>query len=445
MHILVIDDDESICRTLQITLREEGHEVTTASNGIDGLAAFEQGRPQIVFVDLQLPDISGLDVLRKLRKFEQVPLMVMITGHQDAKATIEAIRIGAFDYIRKPIDLDAIIFSIEKASQLITRPPLEKVKIFETSEDSGAEIVGAHPKIVNVLKQIGHVSQSRIPVLIEGESGTGKELVSKALHHATSPGKPFVAVNCAAIVPSLLESELFGHVKGAFTGADSERTGRFEAAEDGTIFLDEISEAPPDIQVKLLRVLQENEFEKVGDVRPIPLRARVIAATNKDLRGEVSEKRFREDLYHRLAVSVIHVPPLRERKSDIPLLARHMLATISKSLDRQVNGIETRALDRLQNYDWPGNVRELRNTLTRAVVLSREDVISYDVVLESMDLLASTAGYTRTIGTLREAEKRHIELALEYTKWNKAQTAAILGITRVTLRKKIDDYKLHQS
>ena len=298
---------------------------------------------------------------------------------------------------------------------------------------------------MNVLKQIGQVSQSRIPVLIEGESGTGKELVSKALHHATSPGKPFVAVNCAAIVPSLLESELFGHVKGAFTGADSERTGRFEAAEDGTIFLDEISEAPPDIQVKLLRVLQENEFEKVGDVRPIPLRARVIAATNKDLRGEVSEKRFREDLYHRLAVSVIHVPPLRERKSDIPLLARHMLATISKSLDRQVNGIETRALDRLQNYDWPGHVRALRNTVTRAVGLSREDVISYDVVLESMDLLASTAGYTRTIGTLREAEKRHIELALEYTKWNKAQTAAILGITRVTLRKKIDDYKLHQS
>ena len=364
MHILVIDDDESICRALQITLSEAGHKVTTADSGSGGLAAFRRDLPQIVFVDLQLPDISGLDVLRGLAEFEPVPLMVMITGRQDTKATIEAIRLGAFDYIRKPIDLDAIILSLEKAAQLITRPPREKIRILGATEDAEAEIVGAHPKIVSVLKQIGQVSKSKIPVLIEGESGTGKELVSRALHDASSPGKPFVAVNCAAIVPSLLESELFGHVKGAFTGADSDRTGRFEAAEDGTIFLDEISEMPRDVQVKLLRVLQEKEFEKVGDVRPMQLRARVVAATNKDLRSEVSKKRFREDLYHRLAVSVIHVPPLRERKSDIPLLAEHLLATISKGLDRQVSGIETRALDRLQNYDWPGNVRELRNTLT---------------------------------------------------------------------------------
>ena len=445
MHILVIDDDESICRALQITLTEAGHKVTTADNGSGGLEAFQRDLPQIVFVDLQLPDISGLDVLRGLAEFDPAPLMVMITGRQDTKATIEAIRLGAFDYIRKPIDLDAIILSLEKAAQLITRPPREKIRILGATEDAEAEIVGAHPKIVSVLKQIGQVSKSKIPVLIEGESGTGKELVSRALHDASSPGKPFVAVNCAAIVPSLLESELFGHVKGAFTGADSDRTGRFEAAEDGTIFLDEISEMPRDVQVKLLRVLQEKEFEKVGDVRPMQLRARVVAATNKDLRSEVSKKRFREDLYHRLAVSVIHVPPLRERKSDIPLLAEHLLATISKGLDRQVSGIETRALDRLQNYDWPGNVRELRNTLTRAVVLSRDDVLSYDVVLESMELLTSPSGYAPTIGTLREAEKRHVELALQYTKWNKAQAAAILGITRVTLRKKIDDYELRQS
>ena len=443
MHILVIDDDESICRTLQITLSEANHKVSTANNGTDGLALFERELPQIVFVDLQLPDISGLEVLRELSKFKPIPLMVMITGHQDTKATIEAIRIGAFDYIRKPLDLDALILSLEKASQLINRSPNENIQTLQVSSNTEMEIVGAHPKIINVLIQIGQISQNKIPVLIEGESGTGKELVAKALHNASSPNEPFVAVNCTAIVPSLLESELFGHVKGAFTGADRDRIGRFEAAEDGTIFLDEISELPQDVQVKLLRVLQEKEFEKVGDVQPVPLRARVITATNRELNKEIAENRFREDLYHRLAVSVIYVPPLRERKSDIPLLAEYLLTTITESLDKKIRGIENRALDRLQHYDWPGNVRELRNTLTRAVVLSQDDVLSDDVILKSMELLSSATGDAPTIGTLRDAEKRHIELVLQYTHWNKAQAATILDITRVTLRKKINDYELH--
>lgn len=442
MRILVIDDDQSICRSMQLTLEHEGHQVRCAYCAREGIEAFKVEPAEIAFVDLQLPDESGLEVLRVLRDLHPAPLMVMITGYQDTKATIEAVRIGAFDYIRKPLDYDTILVTLEKASQYLARPSGRKVASVVESGDYAHEIVGANPEIIDVIKKIGLLSQSNIPVLIEGESGTGKELVARGLHEATSPSHPFVAINCSAVVPTLLESELFGHEKGAFTGAESTKTGRLESAGEGTIFFDEIGEMAADMQVKLLRALQENEFERVGGLETIPLRARVIAATNRDLKSCVAQGTFREDLYYRLAVSTIRVPPLRERKEDIPLLAEHLIDRISRDLEKEVIGVEEAALIRLKNYDWPGNVRELKNVLLRAVALNRNTIITEDIICESMEDDLPAEEPRLGVSTLRDAEKRHIEAALLFTGWNKKQAAALLDISRVTLRKKIQDYGL---
>jgi two-component system response regulator AtoC len=443
MRILIIDDDRALCRSLQIHLEREGHTVECAYSASTGIEALEAAPRDLVFVDLKLPDMSGLDVLRALKDLDAEPLSVMITGAQDAKATIEAVRLGAFDYIRKPLDLDAVMVTIEKAAQHFAKPTPNNVAAVAAFSDHPHEIVGAHPKTIEVLKQVGRYSQSRIPVLIQGESGTGKELVARLLHETGSQGLPFIAVNCSAVVPTLLESELFGHEKGAFTGADSTKTGKLEFAAEGTIFFDEIGDMSFDLQAKLLRTLQENEFERVGGTKPIPLKARVLAATNHDLESLIAEGKFREDLYYRLAVSVIKIPPLRERRSDIPLLAEHLLGRISKDLDVSVDAIEKSALRPLQAYDWPGNVRELRNVLMRAVVLARGPIITEDLIIESIERSsAQMSAVPAVVTTLREAEKRHIESALYAAGWNISRTASLLEISRVTLRKKIEDYDL---
>ena len=443
MRILIIDDDRALCRSLQIHLQREGHTVECAYSASAGVEAFETAPTDLVFVDLKLPDVSGLDVLRELKGLDAEPLSVMITGAQDAKATIEAVRLGAFDYIRKPLDLDAVLVTIEKAAQHFAKPAPRNVASVAVFSDHPHEIVGAHPKIIEVLKQVGLYSQSRIPVLVQGESGTGKELVARLLHETGSQGLPFIAVNCSAVVPTLLESELFGHEKGAFTGADSTKIGKLELAAEGTILFDEIGDMSFGLQAKLLRALQEHEFERVGGTEPIPLKARVLAATNRDLESLMADGKFREDLYYRLAVSTIHVPPLRERRSDIPLLAEHLLGQIRKDLDASVNAIEEAALQRLQAHDWPGNVRELRNVLTRAAVLARAPIITEDLIIESIERSsAQTRKVPAVVTTLRQAEKRHIESALYSTGWNISHTASLLDISRVTLRKKIGDYGL---
>lgn len=442
MNILIIDDDRALCRSLQIHLERDGHTVACAHLAADGMAACAASPPDLVFVDLKLPDLSGLEVLRRLRDLRLGSLAVMITGTQDTKATIEAVRLGAFDYIRKPLDLDAVLVTVEKAAQQMTRPSRQVVAPVTEVGDHPQEIVGRDPAIIEVIKQIGLLSQSRIPVLIEGESGTGKELVARALHEATSPGRPFVALNCSAIVPTLLESELFGHARGAFTGADVEKVGRLELASDGTIFFDEIGDMAFDLQAKLLRALQEREFERVGSVKPIPLRARVVAATHRNLEAMVAESRFREDLYYRLAVSTVRVPPLRERRADVPLLVEHLIGRLSLELHKPVRGIEESALRRLQAYDWPGNVRELENVLTRAMLLARSEVVTETMVAASMGKGMATKAWPDEVKTLRDAEKDHVEMALFAHGWNITQTAQVLDISPTTLRKKIADYGL---
>lgn len=318
MQILTIDDDTALCRSLQIYLQRERHKVFSAYSGSEGLDIVRKEPLDLVFLDLQLPDINGLKVLRQLQATTMGPLVVMITGTQDTKSIIEAIRLGAFDYIRKPLDLDAVLLTIEKAEQRLLGASQVSVATVIPSSDEGVEIVGATPEFAQVVKQIGLLSQNRVSILVEGESGTRNELVARVLHEASNGGKPFVAVNCSAIVPTLLGSELFGHEKGAFTGAVELKIGKLELAGEGTIFFDEISEMSMELQIKLLRVLQERQFERVGGTQSIPLKARVVAASNRDLKALVADKKFREDLYYRLALLSITVPPLRSRRrSDL--------------------------------------------------------------------------------------------------------------------------------
>ncbi|MBI5094828.1 MAG: sigma-54-dependent Fis family transcriptional regulator [Candidatus Hydrogenedentes bacterium] len=441
MRILVIDDDRALCRSLQIHLEHEGHTVAATHTAADGRAALDANPPELLFLDLQLPDSSGLEVLRGLKEAGNGPLVVMITGMQDAKATIEAVRLGAFDYIRKPLDLDAVMLAIEKAGQRLSAAPARKAApIAETADRR--EIVGAHPKIIDVLKQIGLLSESRVPVLIQGESGTGKEIVARALHEASAPNRPFVAINCSAVVSTLLESELFGHVRGAFTGADSAKTGKLEAAGEGTVFLDEIGDMSYDLQAKLLRAVQEREFEPVGGTRTIPFKARVIAATHRNLEQMMADNTFRDDLYYRLAVTSIQVPPLRERRSDIPLLVEHILGRVRRELHLPVSAVEEAALRRLQTYAWPGNVRELENVLTRAALLARGSVVTEESVAASMGQAPAAPAKATEVKPLWQAEKDHIEMALYSTGWNITQTAVLLDISPTTLRKKIHDFSL---
>jgi two-component system response regulator AtoC len=440
--VLAIDDDQALCRSLQIHLERQGHTVTCVHTVSDGLAQLKQGAPDLAFVDLKLPDKSGLEVLRHIQEHALPCLAVMITGTQDMKATIEAVRLGAFDYIRKPLDLDAVLLTAEKAGQHLRSTPRKAVSEISPDDSPKHEIIGAHPDIICVIKQIGVLSATSIPVVILGETGTGKELVARALHEAGRPRQPFVALNCSSVVPTLMESELFGHAKGAFTGADADKAGRLELAGDGTIFFDEIGDMAIDLQAKLLRALQERAFERVGSVKSIQLRARIVAATHRDIESMVNAGAFREDLYYRLAVATVRVPPLRERRSDIPQLAEHALTRISRELHIAVSGIEDKAVHRLQAYDWPGNIRELQNVLTRAMLLTRGGIISDDSVAASIGRGTPAKPPSGIVKTLRDAERDHVEAALYATGWNITHTANMLDISPTTLRKKIADYNL---
>ena len=444
MRILIIDDDVALCRSMQIQLEGEGHTVDFVHHGAEGILRVASTDPDILFLDLNLPDTTGLQVLKRLQEMKCESVVIMITGVQDAKATIEAIRSGAFDYIRKPLDLDAVLLAIEKAGRHINsrRAVSGEVAALASEVANPHEIIGADESIIDILKKIARLSENRVAVLITGESGTGKELVARTLHDASCPNDPFVAVNCSAVVPTLLESELFGHEKGAFTGADTARAGKLELAGEGILFLDEIGDMSHDLQAKLLRVLQEREFERVGGSKLLPFKGRVVAATNRALDKMVSDGTFREDLYFRIAVSTIHVPALRERREDIPALAAHILAGLNRELHKDLREIEPRALRRLQSYDWPGNVRELINVLTRAALLVRGQVLTEESLLEAMGGVVSPAKHDDEIKTLRDAEKAHIEKSLLATGWNITRSAELLGVTRVTLRKKIDDYGL---
>jgi two-component system, NtrC family, response regulator AtoC len=445
MHILIVDDDKAICRSLQLHLEREGHVVQCWNTGQDGIASLASSLPDMAFIDLKLPDMSGIDILRMLEKDAQGSVYIMITGEQDSQSVVDAIRLGAFDYIRKPLDLGIILQVVRKAQKHLATNRITSPKRSYRPVCRPHEMVGAHPTVIEVLKQVALLSRTRVPVLINGESGTGKELVAHALHQAGCPSEPLISMNCSAIVPTLLESEMFGHAKGAFTGAESDVAGKMESAGSGIFFLDEIGDMQYDLQAKLLRVLQEREFSRVGSSKAIAFRAQVVTATNKDLQGLVEEGKFRKDLYFRLAVSTINLPPLRDRKSDLGLLVNHLIARLNEELKTTISDLSNKALGLLEAHDWPGNVRELNNVLIRAMLLAREGLVTEAHIGRVLNCTAPDEIKDDAKASLRDVEKEHILKVLSALHWNIKQAAEQLGITRITLRKKISQYELSGS
>jgi len=440
-RIIIIDDDTALSRSLELVLQSEGHRVEVAFTGTVGLEIADTHPADLILLDLKLPDTDGISVLKDLRRRGVFTPVVVMTGAHETRAAIEAMKCGAFDYIRKPFDSDEMLLALEKAKRIRSLMIGNEAAQLQFS-DEPYEIIGADKKIVEIAKQIGLLSRSPVNVLIEGESGTGKELVARALHKNTSPASPFVAINCSSVVPTLLESELFGHEKGAFTGADARKIGKLEYADEGTVFLDEIGDMPFELQSKLLRVLQEREFERVGGLTPIPFKARVIAATNKHLENLIKEGKFRDDLFYRIAVSRISVPPLRERRGDIPLLAQFILSRASLKLHRGPVQLDESALLRLSSNEWPGNVRELENVILRALALNRGTLISADDL--SIGGFSEDSSKEADVMPLWKAEKAHVEKALAATGWNMGKTATLLEISPTTLRKKIEDYAIQR-
>ncbi|RKX30710.1 MAG: sigma-54-dependent Fis family transcriptional regulator, partial [Verrucomicrobia bacterium] len=427
---------------------ESDYQVLTAANASQALDILTSRPVDVVISDLRMPGMDGMALLRRVRGLSARPVFILLTAYGSIEAAVEAMKQGAYDFLTKPVNLDRLEIILRRA---LKERRLEKDNVElrrELDEHYGLEnIIGRSPPMQEVFEIIRQVAPTRATVLIEGESGTGKELVARAIHRLSPRADgPFIAVHCAALSPTLLESELFGHEKGAFTGAVEMRRGRFELADGGTIFLDEIGEVDPSVQVKILRVLEERTFERVGGEQTIEVDVRLLAATNRSLHQLVAEKRFREDLYYRLHVVRIHLPPLRERKEDIPLLCEHFLRHFAEENHKGIEGFTAEAMDALIAYDWPGNVRELRNAVERMVVLARGPRLGVrDLPPEirqnvPREQTAST-GSLRNL-TLREAEKRLIVEALKANSGNRTRAAEQLGISRRTLHRKIKEYGL---
>lgn len=441
--ILVIDDDESIRQTLSNYLKRLGYSVLSAEDGKIGFDIIQNQQPDLIISDIKMPNLTGLELLNKVKKIDPLTKIILITAHDDVQTTIDAMQNGAYDYLEKPLDIERLRVTIARALESKTLSERIDSLIEDQAEEFQPEkrIIGKSKLMREVYKIIGQVSANRVTVLLQGESGTGKELVAKSIHYSgLTKSEPFIAVNCTAITESLLESELFGHEKGAFTGADRTKKGKFELAGDGTIFLDEISEMSQHLQVKLLRVLQEKEFERVGGETVIKMKARIITATNRNIEQLVKEKKFREDLFYRLNVVKIELPPLRQRKDDIPLLVNYLLQNINWELHKYVLKVSDEVMSILKQHDWTGNVRELENTLMQAVVLTNGDVLLKEHILLKNQFSDSSSFLINL--SLVEVEKRHITSILEYYKWNKPKAAEILGISLPTLYSKIESYKL---
>src|SRR5256886_1107730 len=414
-RILIVDDDRSIRELLSMHLEERGFGVMSAATGAEGFRLAAEASPAAIVLDMRLPDASGIDLIPELRKRAAEAPVLMITAHHDMASTILAMKAGAFDYIHKPIDIQAFDVALDRALEVRR---LSKGTDYLSVEGGGAfkmdDIVGTSPSMLQLFKDVGRVAASRATVLIQGESGTGKELIARVIHSYSAPQKPFIGIDCSAIVDTLLESELFGHEKGAFTGAVQTKPGKFELAEEGSIFLDEIGELSQNLQAKLLRVLQEREVDRVGGVRRIPIRARILAATNRDLAEEMRTGRFREDLYQRLKVVTLSIPPLRERREDVPILVEHLLVKINQRLHKNLRRVPRETLDKLMARSWPGNVRELENVLTRAAVLSQGDMLLEEHLVEATRPVGprpATDGKSSPaqIPTLDDVERAHIE------------------------------------
>ncbi|MFQ5533739.1 MAG: sigma-54-dependent transcriptional regulator [Sphingomonadales bacterium] len=446
-HILIIDDDLASCRLLQLHFRNNGYQVSLAHSVDLGLETAARKRPDVIILDIRMPGRDGLEGLPDFKANHPDTPVIMITAFHDMDSTVQAMKLGADDYIHKPVDIKELEGAVSTA--LIRSEPDDSVMSFSQDEGrppGGNIMVGRSRAMKEVFKTIGLVAQKPVTVLICGESGTGKELVARAIHNAgTNPSGSFVAVNCAALVETLLESDLFGHEKGAFTGAINQHPGKFALANNGTILLDEVSELSPSIQAKFLRVLQEKEFVPVGGRHAQPTNARVIAATNIELFDLVKKGAYREDLYYRLQVVTIRMPPLRERKEDLPDLIQTLLARISRDVRRPINRLSADVMDAFHAYDWPGNIRELENTLMKAVALCPGDIITLDLIPEaihSRDPASRLAVKPRVQLSLDEVERDHVETVLASTGWHQGRSCEILGVSRPRLRRIIEKYDL---
>ena len=445
--IMVIEDDSLVSRTLLSHLKKRGFEVKGAENGEEGLSIFREFQPDLVLLDVKLPDMNGLDVLRKIKAEDQEAAVIIMTAFDDMRTTVEAVKAGAFEYLVKPLDNLEIDLTIDKALQMKALEEKVSYLLEEKQKEYQIDnIIGRSAQMREVFKLIGLVANTRTNVLIQGESGTGKELVAKAIHYnGPFRDEPFIVINCSAISDTLLESELFGHVRGAFTDAVNETRGKFEIAGKGTLFLDEIGDISSGLQSKLLRVIENRDFMKVGGEKVLKTEARIIAATNQNLKDLVAQGKFREDLYYRLKVVEINLPPLRERREDIPDLVAYLLEKINRDLKKNVRKVPPEVMDFLVNQPWKGNVRELENALIRAVILAKGDVVLKEYLPLETTPPASPEGQallTKELVPLWEIEKRYIQYVLEATKGSKSRASQILDISRPTLDKKIKDYDL---
>jgi len=453
--ILVIDDSPEILTLFTEYLRAEGYEVDTSADGVTGIEMIEKKSYDLIITDMKMPSVDGMKVLEFSLEHSPDSLCIILTGYGTVKNAVEAIKKGAYDYLAKPVKMDEILVTLKRAldyrslkmENLNLKNQLKKKYKFEN-------IIGDHERMHKVFEIVEKVADTDSTILILGESGTGKELIAKAIHYNSyRRDRPFVPVNCAAIPSELLESELFGHEKGAFTNAIRTRVGRFELANGGTVFLDEIGDMNPLLQSKLLRVLQERQFERVGGVKTIKTDIRVIAATHQDLKMAVQQKKFREDLYYRLNVIPIRIPPMRERKSDIPLLAHHFLDYFNRSKKKRIRAISDEAMENLMGYDWPGNVRELENTIERVVILVDHDVITPQDLPEKFHSLPQAEPQAlmeipeegiSLDSAVNEFEKNLILQALVKTGWVKNKAARLLNLNRTTLIEKIKRQNLQR-
>ena len=443
-RLLVADDEKNIRQGLAEALQLEGYEVHTAADGDEAWKRFEKGDIDLVITDLRMPGLSGDELLKHILGESPGTPVIILTGHGTVESAVDAIRQGAWDFLTKPVNLDYLSLLVKQA--LDNRELLLKHRRLEEELAHSKRfeaIIGNSPTMRRVFDTTGRAAPTKASILITGESGVGKELVADAIH-GLSPrkDKPLIKVHCAALASSLLESELFGHEKGAFTGAASRKRGRFELAHEGTLFLDEIGEIDQNIQIKLLRVLQERKFERVGGEETLEIDVRLVAATNKDLKSEIEKGNFREDLYFRLNVVNIHVPPLRERKDDLPLLITAFLKEFSEENGKAVEGISDKARSCLYAYNWPGNIRELRNCMESAVVMSRGSLITEDDLPPGLRSAGDEDWIRIPFGsTMEEAEKIIIQETLSANKGNQSKTAEILGIGRKTLHRKLPGWE----
>jgi two-component system, NtrC family, nitrogen regulation response regulator NtrX len=447
-RVLIVDDEQGIRAALGQLLEYEGYEVRSVGNASDGIAEYEKWKPHLVFMDVKMAGIDGIEALKRLRQVDPSAVVVMISGHATIQTAVEATQHGAYDILEKPLDTDRILVTLRNALQHLQLQE-ENARLKQTIE-ARYELVGRSYAINALIERIEKVAATPARVLITGENGTGKELVARALHRGSSRASgPFIEVNCAAIPSELIESELFGHMKGSFTGAISDRAGKFEQADGGTLFLDEIGDMSLAAQAKVLRVLEDNELTRIGGSKRIAVDVRVLAATNKDLTAEISAGRFREDLFYRLNVVPITVPPLRERREDIPLLIQHFVNVLSEREGMAPRGINPDAIARLESFEWPGNVRELRNTIERLLILASGPKIT---VTDVERLVGQRPVETTSMGALGDcktfeefkqaAERAFLLIKLRAFDWNVSETARALDMPRSNLYKKIERYGL---